>query len=119
MAKSNNKKINLPSVSDNAINKIKTILKDEDNKSFMRIYVESGGCSGLSYKFSIDNVADAKEDIAIFEYKKKRILVTDKVSLGFIKDSKIDWEENLTGAQFNIDNPIAKSKCGCGSSFSI
>ena len=117
--KTNNKMSVLPNVSDKAINKVRDILKNENAESFVRIFVESGGCSGLSYKFSVDSETNSLEDIVLFEDNKRRILVTDKVSLDFIKDAKIDWQESLNGAQFEIDNPLAKSSCGCGSSFSI
>ena len=119
MTKTNNKLSILPYVSVKAVNKIKDLLKDEKSRSFIRIYVESGGCSGLSYKFSVDNNSSQIEDIIIFKDKERLLLVTDKISLDFIKDSKIDWQETLTGSQFHIDNPMAKSSCGCGSSFSI
>jgi len=117
--KTNNKKIVLPNVSKKAIKKIRDILKNENTESFVRIFVDSGGCSGLSYRFSVDSDTNSLEDIIIFKDDNRHIFVTDKVSLGFIKDAKIDWQESLTGAQFHVDNPIAKSSCGCGSSFSI
>ena len=119
MMQTNNKISVLPLVTESAIRKIKNILQNENSNSFVRIYVESGGCSGLSYKFSVDSKTDFNDDITLYEYRNKNILVTDKVSLDFIKNSKIDWQESLTGSQFYIDNPIAKSSCGCGSSFSI
>ena len=49
----------------------------------------------------------------------KKIFVTDKISFNYLKDSSVDWVESLTNSQFTISNPIAKSSCGCGSSFSI
>ena len=54
-----------------------------------------------------------------FSFKNKNIFVTDKVSFDYLKDASVDWVESLTNSQFTISNPIAKSSCGCGSSFSI
>ena len=41
------------------------------------------------------------------------------MSLKFIENSTINWKEDLSSAQFVIENPQAKAKCGCGTSFSI
>ena len=81
--------------------------------------VDSGGCSGFSYKFLVDKNIDDSNDIIILEEENKYIFVTDKISFNYLKNSSVDWVENLTNYQFTILNPIAKSSCGCGSSFSI
>ena len=53
-------------------------------------------------------------------YKLKEIdIVIDKKSLPFIKDSELDYKNELVGSSFSISNPNAKNSCGCGSSFSI
>jgi iron-sulfur cluster assembly accessory protein len=117
MEKTSNK--NYITVTSNAINQIKKILLTEKEDSFVRILVDSGGCSGFSYKFSIDKVININDDIVLVKEKHKNIFITDKISLNYIKDSSIDWEESLTNAQFLVSNPLAKSSCGCGSSFSI
>ncbi len=113
------KSFELPKITDNAVLKFKSILQNEDSNAFVRILIDSGGCSGFSYNFIVDSKQNTEKDIPIIVDGKKAILIIDKVSLKFIKNSSIDWVETLTQAQFNIDNPIAKSKCGCGSSFSI
>ena len=119
MDKTSNKNAKIISLSDNAINQFKTILLQENSKAFVRLLVDSGGCSGFSYKFSVDKEIDSKNDIILLEEKNKSLFVTDKISLNYVKNSSIDWVENLTNAQFTISNPLAKSSCGCGSSFSI
>ena len=119
MNKTSNKNEKLISVSSNAVNQLKKILLNEASNSFVRIVVNSGGCSGFSYKFSIDKDTDLTNDIVIIQEKNKTIFVTDKISLNYIKNSSIDWKESLTNSQFLVTNPIAKSSCGCGSSFSI
>ena len=107
-------------VTHSAVNQIKKMMTSRPNMPHgIKLGINTKGCSGLSYKFSVDAETNNLEDIVLFEDNKRRILVTDKVSLDFIKDAKIDWQESLNGAQFEIDNPLAKSSCGCGSSFSI
>ena len=119
MVKTSNKNEKKILLSDTAINQFKKILSNEDKDSFVRLLVDSGGCSGFSYKFSVDKSVDNLNDIIILEENNKNIFVTDKVSFDYLKDSSVDWVESLTNSQFTISNPIAKSSCGCGSSFSI
>ena len=119
MVKTSNKNKKKILLSKSAINQFKKILLNEDKSSFVRLSVDSGGCSGFSYKFSVDKSIDDLNDIIILEEKNKNIFVTDKISFDYLKNSSLDWVESLTNSQFTISNPIAKSSCGCGSSFSI
>ena len=119
MDKTSNKNEKNISLSNSAISQFKKILLKEDNSSFVRLLVDSGGCSGFSYKFSVDRKIDYSNDIILLEEENKNIFVTDKISFDYLKNSSVDWVESLTNSQFTISNPIAKSSCGCGSSFSI
>ena len=119
MNKTTNKNKQNLILSNSAINQFKKILSNEKSNAFVRLLVDSGGCSGFSYKFSVDISIDDSNDITILEEDNKNIFVTDKISFNYLKNSSIDWVESLTNSQFTISNPIAKSSCGCGSSFSI
>ena len=103
-------------ITDSAISKIQEVLKGQ-NKNFFRIKVKGGGCSGFQYIFKTDSeYSEEKDNI----YKLKEIdIVIDKKSLPFIKDSELDYKNELVGSSFSISNPNAKNSCGCGSSFSI
>tara|TARA_B100000989_G_C19512312_1_gene459776 strand:- start:587 stop:904 length:318 start_codon:yes stop_codon:yes gene_type:complete len=103
---------NLLEISENAKKQIAKLLLNEPKGSFFRVSVEGGGCSGFKYNFSIDDKADVN-DILLGE------VLIDKVSHEFIKNSKLDFEENLMSKSFRIINPDAKASCGCGISFSI
>ena len=46
-------------------------------------------------------------------------LLVDPLSLQYLSGAEIDYAESLTGAQFVIRNPNAKTTCGCGSSFAV
>ena len=102
------KKINFTSQALNQINKIAV----GDDKKFFRITVQGGGCSGFKYNFSIDNNSNSNDMLI------GKVLI-DKTSHEFIKNSKLDFEENLMGKSFRISNPDATASCGCGISFSI
>lgn len=47
------------SISDNCVQKLKELCKEND--TFLRLCVESGGCSGFQYKFNLDNVVDSDD----------------------------------------------------------
>ena len=80
----------------------------------LRIAVNGGGCSGFQYEFSLADNRDA-EDIAI-ERDGATVLV-DSTSLVYMAGSVVDFVDDLMGQSFRVNNPQAKSSCGCGTSF--
>lgn len=81
----------------------------------LRIIVDSGGCQGFEYKFSL--VSNINSDDEVFEKDGVFVLIDD-ISLPFLRGAVIDYVDDLIGAYFKITNPNAKSSCGCGTSFS-
>ncbi|MBP9068155.1 MAG: iron-sulfur cluster assembly accessory protein [Bacteroidia bacterium] len=91
----------------------------KDNKpadSFIRVGVEGGGCSGLSYKLEFDNVL--KEGDQIFEDKGIKIAV-DRKSFLYLVGTELQYSGGLNGKGFVFSNPNASRTCGCGESFSV
>ena len=82
----------------------------------LRIAVNGGGCSGFQYDFALDGTR-ADDDLA-FEQDGATVLV-DKMSIEFMAGSVVDFVDDLMGQSFRIVNPLAKSSCGCGTSFSF
>ena len=82
----------------------------------LRVAVEGGGCSGFQYGFEFDE-AQGEDDLAIVT--DDVTLLVDPLSLQYLMGATVDYTEGLTGAQFVIRNPNAKSTCGCGSSFTV
>ncbi len=103
------------SLSSSAAKRINTIMV-KHGKSALRVAVVGGGCSGFSYTFDFADTPE--EDDLVIERDGATVLV-DKVSLDFLAGSEIDYSDELIGAAFKINNPNAKSGCGCGTSFSI
>ncbi|MGC6500372.1 MAG: iron-sulfur cluster insertion protein ErpA [Henriciella sp.] len=103
-------------LSQSAADRIKTILAKQPDKSFLRVSVEGGGCSGFSYKFDLDD--HIHPDDLIVERDGATVLV-DEMSLEFMSGSEIDFSTELIGAAFKINNPNATAGCGCGTSFAI
>jgi iron-sulfur cluster insertion protein len=104
-------------ISEAAAAKVRELIEDEGNLGLkLRVFVTGGGCSGFSYGFTFDE--DAAEDDATVEREGVTVLV-DPMSYPYLVGSVIDYREDLSGAQFVIDNPNAASTCGCGNSFAI
>jgi iron-sulfur cluster assembly accessory protein len=80
----------------------------------LRVFVESGGCSGFQYGMSFD---EPKPDDAQLESEGVQIVI-DPASLAYMSGSAIDFDDGLHGKGFEIKNPNAQSTCGCGKSFS-
>lgn len=102
-------------VSPDAEKKILEILKDEDPKSRLRMFVEGGGCSGFQYGFLVESESDS-DDWEI-ELNNTKILV-DPVSMQYLENVILDFKSDINGERFVINNPNAVTTCGCGSSFS-
>ena len=102
-------------VSKSALERIQKV-SQANKKKFFRISVDGGGCQGFSYKFEFDD--EIKTDDNILDFNTIKVLI-DPTSLEFVKDSKLDFVEDMIGSYFKISNPKAKSTCGCGVSFSM
>ena len=102
------KKLNF---TDQALNQINIITKDQDKK-FFRITVQGGGCSGFKYNFGFDTKTN-DEDVVFGK------AIIDRSSLDIISGSVVDFKKEMIGESFVIDNPKATASCGCGLSFSV
>jgi iron-sulfur cluster assembly accessory protein len=80
----------------------------------LRVFVESGGCSGFQYGMSFD---EPKPDDTQFESEGVPVIM-DAASLAYLNGSVVDFDDGLQGKGFEIKNPNAQSTCGCGKSFS-
>lgn len=105
-------------VTEKAKDRILEILQDEqyDASYFVRVAVESGGCSGLTYKLDFDNSEKAGDQS--FEDKGIKV-VLDIKSFLYLAGTELDYSDGLTGKGFNFINPNASRTCACGESFSV
>jgi iron-sulfur cluster assembly protein len=105
-------------VSESAKKKIETIKVEENHspETFVRVTVNGGGCSGLSYKMDFDT--ELKSDDQQFEDKGIK-LVTDLRSFLYICNTTLDYSDGLNGKGFEFKNPNASRTCACGESFAV
>lgn len=110
--------LHMITVTEKAKNRIQN-LKVESNYSddyFLRVGVESGGCSGLSYKLDFDNTV--KDGDEVIEYEGVKV-VTDKRSVLYLFGTELDFTDGLNGKGFAFNNPNASRTCSCGESFAV
>ncbi len=82
----------------------------------LRLGIQGGGCSGLSYKMTFD--AHPRERDHLYQFEDVRVFVDPK-SLVYLNGTILDYEETLIRQGFNFINPNSTKSCGCGSSFSV
>ena len=80
----------------------------------LRVSIKGGGCSGFTYTVDFDS-RKSKFDLE-FESFGLYVLV-DKKSHLYIKDTEIDWSNDLNDRGLKFNNPSAKGSCGCRTSF--
>jgi iron-sulfur cluster assembly protein len=80
----------------------------------LRLYVQQGGCAGLSYGMRFEHEPEA--DDTITDHHGLRVFV-DPASMNYIEGSVLEYEGGLQGAGFHVENPNVVSECGCGESF--
>jgi len=84
--------------------------------SFVRIGVETGGCSGLSYKLTFDKVKVSSDK----EIRSNGInVLINQKSFLYLVGTTLNYSGGLNGKGFVFENPNANRTCGCGESFSV
>ena len=108
--------MSLVNVTESAAQQIKRLL-DQEGKTqshALRMKVVGGGCSGLQYQLMFDD--HARENDQQVELGGVRVVVDEKSAL-YLVGTTLDYVDTLMESGFKIQNPNAKSTCGCGQSF--
>lgn len=102
-------------LTERAADQVRKIRSDEDldDDLCLRVAVEGGGCSGLSYKLGFDYKSDEDE---VLVSQGIEIIVAPKHMM-YLKGISVDYPDGLDARGFTFDNPNASETCGCGSSF--
>ncbi|MEC9208957.1 MAG: iron-sulfur cluster assembly accessory protein [Bacteroidota bacterium] len=104
-------------ISDSAKERLLHLLdKNMEKNSYVRVGVESGGCSGLSYNLDFDNKKN--DDDELIENNEIRLLINKKSFL-YLVGTTLEFSDGLNGKGFVFNNPNASRTCGCGESFSL
>ena len=104
-------------ITDAAFTRLREILEARgDTSGMLRVEILGGGCSGFQYRFALDNARG--DDDTVLERDGMQVVI-DPVSLPLLSGSVIDYKDELIGSRFMVENPNARSSCGCGTSFSL
>lgn len=110
-----NLETNSITLTDSASARINNVMNaNSELGSRFRVYVTGGGCSGFQYGFKFDSEVAFDDDV--IEFGGFSVLL-DSMSYPYLYGSTLDFVENLSGSKFVINNPNAKTTCGCGESF--
>jgi Iron-sulfur cluster assembly accessory protein len=102
-------------ISAGAEQKIRELIKDEQDAVGLRVYVRGGGCHGYQYGMAFESKIG--EDDSVIEKGDIKVIM-DSQSAPLLSGAEVDYVDSLQGSGFAIKNPQAKTTCGCGSSFS-
>lgn len=101
-------------ITEAAAAQIKTMMENDAEANYMRVGVQGGGCTGLSYGMGFETeVHDDDKHVNVNGID----LVIDNESAPMLDGVKIDFKTNMMGGGFTLDNPNAIANCGCGASF--
>jgi len=105
-------------ITDKAKDRIKALKLESnlDETYFLRVSVQGGGCSGLSYKLDFDNTIKSGDQE--FEDNGEK-LVLDMKSFLYLAGTELDFSDGLNGKGLQFNNPNATRTCGCGESFAV
>ena len=110
-------------ITNDAIEQISSLLKNQTDKKMLRVGVRSGGCSGMSYTMDFISGDEINTDDKVYDYslssEQTFKVVCDPKSLLYIYGMQLDFSKDLIGGGFNFVNPNASQTCGCGSSFAV
>jgi len=100
-------------LSDKAARQIKELVQKRGGGDALRLSVDKGGCSGMSYNLAL-GTRNEKDQVVERDGAQ---LVIDPESLKYLGESVVDYDDSLSGAGFRIVNSNAERSCGCGKSF--
>ena len=105
-------------VSDSALGQLKGLISGQatETQLGLRVFVQSGGCSGFSYGMGLDENPPREDDVIINVDESLKVYV-DSNSAEYLQGAEIDYVDQLMGGGFTIHNPNAVRTCSCGHSF--
>lgn len=104
-------------VTEKALRKIReTLAREGVPEGGLRLGVQGGGCSGMTYLFRVE--ARPRERDHVLDFEDVRLFV-DPRSMRYLEGLTLDYQESLMRSGFVFRNPNARKTCGCGSSFTV
>lgn len=103
-------------ITNKAVQKAKELVSLDKNSIGLRIEIQKGGCSGMTYNVSHADKINTQDEVV----KKDGVtFIIDPSAILFIIGSTVDWKQDKFKSGFSFENPNESSRCGCGESFSV
>ncbi len=103
-------------ITKNAVSKARELLSKNEHSIGLRIGIQKGGCSGMTYNVEHSKSINENDEII----KREGInFIIDPSAILFLIGSTIDWQEDKFKSGFTFNNPNETARCGCGDSFSV
>ena len=104
------------SLTERAIAQVKQVMAEQKFEGYLlTVRVVPAGCSGLGYDLNL--MKESKPGDQVWAQDGIQIC-TDPISVKYLSGTLVDYVVTETAAGFKFNNPMAKSSCGCGTSFS-
>ena len=102
---------------DAAAHKVGELILEEQNPELkLRVFIAGGGCSGFQYKLEFEEAPNEMDQV--IESNGVKVFVDAKSSL-YLNGVVLRYDDGLMGSGFQVENPNARTTCGCGESFSV
>jgi iron-sulfur cluster assembly protein len=102
-------------LTDAAVARVRRLIEERNLQGHaLRVFVSGGGCSGMQYGMALDGAA--RETDRRYSFEGVDVLI-DPLSFTYLNGITIDYQDDLMGGGFRIENPNAVASCGCGHSF--
>lgn len=104
------------SLTESAVNRVKTFLEKRGKGVGVRLGVKTTGCSGMAYTIEFADEIDEADEV--FEQDGVKVLINPK-SLVYLDGTELDFAKEGLNEGFKFNNPNEKDRCGCGESFTV
>ena len=100
-------------ITDEAKNQMTRMMEKHPGNYGISLAVKGGGCAGFKYDWTLEDSAEAGDEIIDLPNGKFAI---DSMSIMYLIGSTVDYKKEVFGSYFDIKNPASTSSCGCGES---
>ncbi|WP_420409589.1 Fe-S cluster assembly scaffold SufA [Hoeflea sp.] len=99
-----------------AAERVKTIVRNQDDAAGIRVSIKKGGCAGMEY--AIDMATEVNEKDDRIERDGATVFVAPEAVL-YLLGTEMDYEVTKLRSGFVFNNPNQTSACGCGESVEL
>lgn len=97
---------------------IKSVLQ-QNQALCLEIGVNGKGCNGLSYTFDIVDPETTQQGDELLPLGHDYHVRVPQECVMYLLGSTLDYQKDAWNSRLVVTNPLATSKCGCGTSFSV